>query len=118
MPLPYRIVTLQLITALGVAALLLMVNLFESLSALAAGLVCIGPNGYFAWATNTTRSAPRLLGQSVAKFVVTVFFMAGIFVLMKPAPLGFFSAPFAIFIGATAVPGGLPLFFRYLKLRG
>ncbi len=99
MPLPYRIVTLQLFTALGVAALLLpvgSVDRFESLSALAAGLVCIVPNGYFAWATNTARSAPRLLGQSVAKFVLTVFFMAGIFVLMKPAPLGFFSAFIAV----------------------
>ncbi len=96
MPLPYRIVTLQLITALGVAAFLLSVNRFESLSALAAGLVCVVPNGYFAWATSTARSAPRLLGQGVAKFVLTVFFMAGTFALMKPAPLGFFSAFIAV----------------------
>ncbi len=95
-PLPYRIVTLQLITALGVAALLLSVSRFESLSALAAGLVCVVPNGYFAWATTNARSAPRLLGQGVAKFVLTVFFLAGTFAVMKPAPLGFFSAFIAV----------------------
>lgn len=108
MPLPYRIVTLQLITVLGVAVVLLLSSRFEALSALAAGLVCVVPNGYFAWAASTARSGPRLLGQGFAKLVLVMFFMAGTFALMKPAPLGFFSA----FIAVQAMALVAPLLLR------
>ena len=108
MPLPYRIVTLQLITVLGVAVVLLSSSRFESLSALAAGLVCVVPNGYFAWAASTARSGPRLLGQGFAKLILVMFFMAGTFVWMKPAPLGFFSA----FIAVQAMALVAPLLLR------
>ena len=90
MPLSYRIVTLQVATALVGAAGLLLWRIPDATGALAAGLVCTIPNGYFAWRANHERSPSRLLGAGVAKMVGTVVLMAVVFATIKPAPLGFF----------------------------
>lgn len=90
-PLSYRIVTLQLGTALAMAGALLLMSTAQALAALAAGAVCVVPAGYFAWRAERERSAGRLLGQGVAKFVMTLVLMALVFVWLKPPPLGFFA---------------------------
>jgi len=111
-PLSYRIVTLQVATALIVAAGMLLWNMPDAVGALAAGVVCVIPNGYFAWRANLERSASRLLGAGAAKFVGTVVLMAVAFATIKPSPLGFFGTFVALQIvhvvgGArmTAAPG-------------
>jgi len=70
---------------------LLLLSPAQALAALAAGAVCIVPGGYFAWRSERERSAGRLLGQGVAKFVLTLVLMALVFASMKPPPLGFFA---------------------------
>ena len=93
MPLSYRIVTLQVATALVVAAAALLwgqPDASDAMGALAAGVACAVPNGYFAWRANHERSASRLLGAGVAKLVGTVVLMAVAFATMQPSLLGFF----------------------------
>lgn len=97
MPLSYRIVTLQVATALVLAAgAFLWGKLWgrpdgsDAVGALAAGVACIVPNGYFAWRANRERSARRLLGAGVAKLVGTVVLMAVAFATLGPSPAGFF----------------------------
>jgi ATP synthase protein I len=89
-PLSYRIVTLQVAAALVGAAGLLLWSVPDAVAALAAGLVCTIPNGYFAWRANHERSASRLLGAGVTKLVGTIVLMAVAFATIKPSPLGFF----------------------------
>jgi ATP synthase protein I len=90
MPLSYRIVTVQVITALVAAAGLSWWSKPEAFGALAAGVACVVPNGYLAWRVTRERSASRLLGAGVAKFVGTIALMAAAFALVRPSPLGFF----------------------------
>ncbi len=90
--LPYLIVLLQLMTSLVVAAALALVDGAEARSALLAGGVTVLPAGYFAWRMQRERSAGRLLGQGLMKFLLTVTLMALTFAVFEPAPIGFFSA--------------------------
>jgi F0F1-type ATP synthase assembly protein I len=90
-PLSYRIVTLQLVTALSSAAVLLLVSVDQALAALAAGVVCILPGGHFAWRAERERSPGRMLGQGVVKFVMTLVLMVLTFAWIRPSALGFFA---------------------------
>jgi len=91
--LPAWIVLLQLFGSLAVAAGFASAGLVsEALSALLAGAVVVVPAGYLAWRIEHERSAGRVLGQSMMKFVVTMALMALTFAVLKPAPLGFFVA--------------------------
>jgi hypothetical protein len=90
--LPLFIVALQFITSLVVAAGLLLVDNTQAVAAMLAGGVCVGPGGYFAWRAVAERSPGRLLGQGVMKFLLTMTSMALVFILFKPAPLGFFAS--------------------------
>lgn len=90
LPLSYRIVTLQVVAALVASAGLAMWSSVEAVAALTAGVVCVLPNGYFAWRASRERSASRLLGAGVAKFVGTAMLMAVAFATIRPSPLGFF----------------------------
>jgi ATP synthase protein I len=89
-PLSYRIVTLQVAAALIAAAGLALWSTADAIAALAAGVACGVPNGYFAWRVNHERSASRLLGAGVVRFVGTIVLMALAFAMVKPSPLGFF----------------------------
>ncbi len=91
MPLSYRIVTLQVFTAVVTAAGLLLVSAEEAVSALLAGAVCAIPNGLFAWRAQVERSPGRLLGQGIGKTVLTLILMVVAFAVFKPRPLGFFA---------------------------
>lgn len=90
--LPLRIVMLQLMTSLVVAAGFALIDTSEAMAALTAGAVCTLPGGWFAWRSATERSPARLLGQGVMKFLLTVTLMALAIVAFQPAPLGFFTA--------------------------
>lgn len=99
LPLSYRIVTLQVAAALVASAGLVMWNSPDAVAALTAGVVCVLPNGYFAWRASRERSASRLLGAGVAKFIGTVVLMTVAFAMIRPSPLGFF----ATFVGLQIV---------------
>ena len=90
MPLSYRIVTLQVAAACIAALALLWWSASEAVAALTAGVVCVLPNGYFAWQANRERSATRLLAAGAMRFVGTVMLMVVAFATIEPAPLGFF----------------------------
>jgi F0F1-type ATP synthase assembly protein I len=90
--LPLAIAALQLAVALFVAAVLLFVDVSQSIAALLAGAVVVLPNGYFAWRAGVERSPGRLLAHGMMRFVLTLALMALVFALLEPAPLGFFSA--------------------------
>lgn len=108
LPLPYLIVTLQLVTSLVVAAGFALADKSqESAAALLAGAVCVVPAGYFAWRSQRERLAGRLLGQGLMKSVLTLSLMALVFAAYQPAALGFFSA--FVLIQAMYVIG--PLLF-------
>jgi len=104
MPVSYRIVTLQVATALLAAAGLLMWNAADAIGALAAGVVCVVPNGYFAWRTNRERSASRMLGAGIARLVGTVMLMTVVFATITPSPLGFFAT--FVLLQVVHVAGG------------
>ncbi|MDH3642496.1 MAG: ATP synthase subunit I [Gammaproteobacteria bacterium] len=87
----YRIVALQVATALIAAAGLLMWNAADAVGALAAGVVCVIPNGYFAWRINRERSASRMLGAGIVRLVGIVILMTVVFATITPSPLGFFA---------------------------
>ena len=96
MPSTFRIVLLQAAIVLVIAVGMLPAGIDQSLAALLAGLVCVAPNGYFAWRAGRERSPARLLAHGVGKLVVTTALMAAVFATLKPAPLGFFAAFIAI----------------------
>lgn len=91
LPLAYRIVILQVCTALLMAAGMFFLSEDQALAALLAGLVCVIPAGYYAWRVAGERSPGKLLGQGVFKFVLTLVLMALVFAWLKPPPLGFFA---------------------------
>jgi F0F1-type ATP synthase assembly protein I len=105
--LPSTIVALQLATAVGVAAGLLLVDAAQAIAALLAGAVVVLPNAYFAWRAGSERSPGRLLAHGMMRFVLTVTLMAAAFAVFKPAPLGFFSA----FVLMQAMYAAGPLLF-------
>ena len=90
MPLPYRIVTLQLLLCTVAAAGLLVWDVSQAFSALLAGVCCVVPGAIFAWRTTVERSPARLLSQGVLKFALTLLLMAGCIVAFGPAAVGFF----------------------------
>jgi ATP synthase protein I len=101
----YRIVLYQAVVAAVIAVGLVPAGLNQSLAALLAGAVCVVPNAYFAWRAGVERSPARLLAQGVGKGLTTVALMAAVFVVLRPAPLGFFAAFIAmqwVFVAAAA----------------
>jgi hypothetical protein len=99
---PQKIVVWQL-RATGVVTVTLLVwellaasrddpwfGLIQTVSALAAGVVCVVPGAWYAWRATRERSGARFLLQGVVKFVLTIALMALGIVLLRPAPAGFF----------------------------
>ena len=62
----------------------------QTVSALAAGMACVVPAGFYAWRAAAERSAARFLLQGVLKFVLTLVLIAVGIVLIQPAAAGFF----------------------------
>ena len=89
MPLSYRVVLLQLVVGMGIAAALLVWSSEDALGALWATAVCVLPNGFFAWRAQRERLPSRLLGAGALKFFSTVGLMILVLWWWQPAPLGF-----------------------------
>jgi len=87
-----RIVLFQAVMALAISAGMALVSVEQSVAALVAGVVCVAPNAYFAWRASMERSPARLLAQAVARVVVTLALMAAAMAVLRPAPMGFFTA--------------------------
>ena len=92
MPVSYRVVLLQLAVGMAVAGGLLIWRSGEALAALLATMVCVLPNGYFAWRAQNERSPSRVLGAGMLKFFSTVGLMILALWWWEPAPLGFLGA--------------------------
>ena len=68
----------------------------QALSALLALLAVTLPNGYFAWVSETSFNANRLLAQGVMKMILTITLIALCIVVIGIEPLGFFITLVAI----------------------
>lgn len=91
MPLPYRTVVLQASVGLALVLVALVWDGREAVSALAATIASVVPNGYFAWRASRERAAARLLAAEVVKIVATIGLMGSAFATMEMSPLGFFA---------------------------
>jgi F0F1-type ATP synthase assembly protein I len=91
MPLPYRIVALQALVGLVLVLGALAWDGREAVAALAATIVSVVPNGYFAWRVSRERAAARVLAAEVVKITATVGLMGLAFATMELRPLGFFA---------------------------
>jgi len=68
----------------------------SALSALLASLAVVLPNGYFAWVSETSYDANRLLAQGVMKMILTITLIALCIVVIGIEPVGFFTTLVAI----------------------
>lgn len=107
MPLPYRTVALQALVGVALVLVALTWDVREALAALAATVVSVVPNGYFAWRISRERAAARILAAEVVKVVATLGLMGLAFATMELRPLGFFGT-FGV-LQLTHVVGGTSL---------
>lgn len=111
---PYRIVVVQILTAVVGTAAALFWDSAAALAALLAAVSVVTPNALFAWRVETAgpatdraaEAARRALGQAVAKVVLTVALMAMVFVWFRPAALPFFGMVVALQV-AHGVAGAM-----------
>jgi len=99
-PLPYRILAVQLVVALLVASLLWWWwGAAAGRAAIAAGVVAVLPNTLFAWrvlavtpqgVAESVAAARRVLAGAVFKIVLTVALLVVVFARVRPEPLVFF----------------------------
>ena len=112
---PARVVGLQVVVALAVAAVALAWSVAQARSALIGGIVAILPNAYFAWATNragrraggegeAVAAAGKLLGQWLVKIALTVALLIAALVLAGAGGIGFFAGLGAALLAPLAAP--------------
>jgi len=97
--LPFRLVVAQGIVVATITMLFLVCGRAYALASLAAGVVVIVPGTYFAWrvvASNATHGAElgtarQLLGDGVAKLLLTFGLLVVAFAGLRPDPLAFFA---------------------------
>ncbi len=111
-----RIVVAQGVVTLVMAAGWTVSTLAEGASSLAAGVVVVVPNAYFAWRVLTAKArgaandeARALLGNAVVKLALSVALLVGVFVTLDPAPVAFFATFIAVhathvIVGAISGP--------------
>ena len=113
---PYRIVVVQILTAVVGTTAALFWDSAAALAALLAAVSVVAPNALFAWRVETAGraggqavdAARRALGQAAAKVVLSVVLMAMAFVWFKPAALPFFGMVVALQVahGVAAAMAG------------
>lgn len=108
-PLPFRIVGLQVIAVVAAALLMLFEGTRQAGSAVLGGTVIVLPNAYFAYAVarrlrlehdshghhdagDGNLAAMRLLGRGASKLVLAAVLMGLVFSFVRVEPLGFFGA--------------------------
>ena len=110
MPLPYRIVVVQLSTAVVASLLLWWKSAAHALGAMTAAVVVLVPSGWFAWRVATTRArdpvqeAQALLGSGVARLIASGVLMGIAIVWLRPEPLAFFGTLIAMQFAYWLVP--------------
>ena len=115
---PYRIVLAQALAGLLTALFLLVFDWAQSWAALLGALVVLVPNAWLAWRitgdgahraqrNDRVESGARVLGLSLAKFVVTAGAAALALATLKPAMAGFFAGLVVTVLTAAVVPGFL-----------
>jgi F0F1-type ATP synthase assembly protein I len=109
-PLPYRIVVVQLATAAIASLLLWWKSAAHALGAMTAAVVVLVPSVWFAWRVASSRhaepvrEAQALLGNGIARLIATGALMAGAIVALRPEPFGFFGTLIAMQLGYWIVP--------------
>lgn len=110
MPLPYRVLVVQIGTTLIVSSLLWWISVADALAAMTAGVVVIVPSAGFAWrvvaggSEDATHEAHALLGSGVARLIATGVLMALAIAWCRPEPLPFFGTLIALQLGYWIVP--------------
>jgi F0F1-type ATP synthase assembly protein I len=99
LPLPARIVVIQIVIGAAAAALLSLAGRDASLAALAATLAIAAPNAWFAWRlSRTARAGTQLdvssqarlaLSQGVHRTLLTLLLVVGLVLWLRPEPLAF-----------------------------
>jgi F0F1-type ATP synthase assembly protein I len=87
---PGRIVLLQAVIGLLCVGAFSTYQLDQGKSALLAGLSSVLPTAYYAWVTNRTLDATRLLLHGVLRSLFTLTALVLCMVLVAIEPLGFF----------------------------
>lgn len=111
---PARVVGLQVVVTLCVAAVALFWSADEAKSALLGGIVAFVPNAYFAWAASRTgRSGAqqeavleggRFLGRWLVKMGLMVALLVIALAVLKAGSLGFFAGLVAALMAQFASP--------------
>ena len=112
---PARVVGLQVVVTLCVAAAALFWSVDEAKSALLGGIVAFVPNAYFAWAASRSgrSGAPqqeavleggRFLGRWLVKMGLMVALLVIALAVLKAGSLGFFAGLVAALMAQFASP--------------
>jgi len=106
---PYRIVLAQALTGVLSSLVACGFGIDQGLACLLGALVVVLPNAWLAWRvtgadTATNDSAGKILGQSLAKFLITAGAAALALATLKPAMAGFFTGLVITVITAALVP--------------
>jgi len=103
-PLPFKIVAVQGLLAVMLASTFSLLGRTHAAAVLLAAAVVIVPSAVFAWRVAATNvpvgqemsAARRLLGSGIAKSLVTVGLLIGVFANLRPEPVAFFVTMFAM----------------------
>jgi F0F1-type ATP synthase assembly protein I len=109
--LPFRIVAAQAGVAVLVAGLWSLAGLDRGVSSALGGVAVIVPNAFFAWRVTARADRPtaldqarRLVGNSVAKFVLGAGLLVAVFVWCRPEPIAFFATLIAVQVTHLMAP--------------
>jgi len=105
--LAYRIVIVQLVAALVAVLSMSLVVAEQAQQALAAAmgsLACILPTAAFAVCASRCRTPSQVLLAGIIKPIAIVGLMVLAFVMVNPAPLGFFVGLGAAYVAYLAAP--------------
>jgi len=109
-PLPYRIVVVQLSTAVIASLLLGLKSAAYALGAMTAGIVVLVPSAWFAWRVATRREtdpigeAQALLANGVGRLIATGVLMGVAIGWLEPEPFAFFGTLIAMQFVYWVVP--------------
>ena len=103
-PLPFRIVAVQGVLAVLLATMFLLLGRTQAMSVLLAGVVVIAPSVGFARrvaaadvpAGEELDAARQLLGNGIAKLVLTFGLLVAVFAWFRPEPVAFFATMIAL----------------------
>ena len=113
---PARVVGMQAVASVAVAALALMASVEEAKAALVGGMAAVLPNAYFAWtlaraaaarvdsSERALLEAGRTLGRWGAKMALTVALLVVAVAVLEMGGIGFFAGLGAALMAQLAAP--------------